>query len=281
MTEKKNELAIIPGLDVAEKLNNSVQMVLGQQGLVGFSKAYHMAEGFRQLKSLLTDEYMKPIMDLQGSRLGFRTDKDRLPDGRPGPGYPVDVVRACLIEGVLMGLQPCGNQINIIGGNMYPTKEGIGSWLNNCKGLKHEIICSLPQINQDGKSAAVNAKIKWSFGGEENETIVPIPIRVNTGMGVDAIMGKATRKARAWLMSRVSGVEVTDADVEDQDAKVVSSTTKKSPEEKESERITLLIQDAKTYDDLMAYKGMINEEHQLLFDTRAQELKPPVSGAKK
>lgn len=265
MNTETKELAV-PGVDVAAKLNDAIQLVLGQQGMVGFQKAYLMAEGIRQLKTMLTDEYMQPIMALQGSRLGFRTDKDK------EAGYPMNVVRDCVIEGVLMGLQPYGNQINIIGGNMYATKEGIGYWLNNCKGLKHEIVCGLPRLNADGKSAAVDATIKWTINGETNERIIPIPIRVNAMMGVDAIMGKATRKARAWLMSTVSGIEVVDNDVEDQDARVVSTTIKKTQEEKESERLTQLINEAETVEQLNKYRDSLKPEHNNLFNERMGEL---------
>ncbi|MFK5282891.1 hypothetical protein ACI3PL_25325, partial [Lacticaseibacillus paracasei] len=80
-------------------------------------------------------------MALQGNRLGFKTDKDK------SGGYPESVVKNCLIEAVLLGIQPTGNQFNIIAGNMYPTKEGCGYLLNNFKGLSYNLVCSLPRIN--------------------------------------------------------------------------------------------------------------------------------------
>ena len=40
---------------------------------------------------------------------------------------------------------------------------------------------------------------------------------------VDALIGKATRKARAWLISTLTGVEVVSADVTDSESIVVDS----------------------------------------------------------
>ena len=40
-------------------------------------------------------------------------------------------------------------------------------------------------------------------------------IRVNKGMGADAIVGKLTRKARAWLYTTITGQDAGDGDAED------------------------------------------------------------------
>src|SRR6187551_1080575 len=143
--------------DIVKKLNESVGSVIQSDGLIGFEKAFLIARATGELKKLLTPEYMKPIMELQGNKLGFKTDKDS------SGGYPEAVVKNCLIEAVLIGLQPYGNQFNIIAGNMYPTKEGFGYLLINFNGLSYEIIPSLPRIGSDKTSAAIVMKIKWSL----------------------------------------------------------------------------------------------------------------------
>lgn len=195
--------------EITKKLDESVLSVIGSKTMLGFEKANRVAQAVSDLKGLLTDEYMKPIMNLQGNKLGFRTDKDK------NGGYPVEIVKNCLIEAVLMGLQPTGNQFNIIAGNMYPTKEGCGYLLNNFRGLSYKIVCGLPKVNQEKTSAAVDVTITWKLNGEEKTEVVPIPIKIDQYASVDSIIGKATRKGRAWLLSFVSGVEVTDGEVED------------------------------------------------------------------
>ena len=201
---------------VALKLNEAVGSVLNQVNLLGFERAYATAQSIEVLKTLLTEEYMKPIMQLQGNRLGFKTDKDKT------GGYPMEQVKNCLIEAVLMGLQPFGNEFNIIAGNTYATKEGVGRLLATWKGLKYSLVCGVPTPNQDGKSAVVEVKIKWTINNESKEETIPISIKMDAYTSVDAMIGKATRKGRAWLLSAISGIEITEADVTDIEFKDVT-----------------------------------------------------------
>lgn len=199
--EQKNE--------VIQRLDKSVLSVIGNATMAGFEKAHAVSNAIIELKALLTDDYMKPIMALQGNKLGFRTDKDK------NGGYAIDVVRNCLIEAVLMGLQPTGNQFNIIAGNTYPTKEGCGYLLNNFPGLKYDLVCSIPRVNAEKTGAAVDVNITWTINGQTNNKSVPIAIKMDSYTSIDAVVGKATRKGRAWLLSTISGMEVTDGDVQD------------------------------------------------------------------
>jgi len=257
--------------EIIQKLDNCVMTVLGDRTIQGFQKAHNVANAIGELKTLLTPEYMKPIMQLMGSRLGFRTDKDKNKDGTPGPGYPEAIVKNCLIEAVLMGLQPTGNQFNIIAGNTYPTKEGLGSLLNTYPGLSYKIICGLPKISNDKTSAAVDVTIEWKLQGHEKmQNVIPIPMKIDSYASVDSIIGKATRKARAWLMSNITGVEITDGEVEDVKFTVVNE--KKEKEHHEIERIKLLISDCKTLDELAKLQEENPEVELVLFDKRKDEI---------
>lgn len=200
-------------LELAKKLNDNVFSVISSNQLMGFEKAYLIANAAGELKKLLTSEYMKPIMDLQNNRLGFKTDK-------PG-GYDEPTVKNCLIEAVLTGVQPFGNQFNIIAGNCYVTKEGFGYLLANMKGLSYEIIPGLPRINADKSSAAILMKCEWTIDGVKKTRDIDIPVKMNNFMGTDAVIGKATRKARAWLFNTITGSEIGDGDVSDYDGKII------------------------------------------------------------
>ncbi|WP_294203134.1 hypothetical protein [uncultured Chryseobacterium sp.] len=216
---------------ISSKLNESVLSVLGASDLVGFEKAYHIASAIDFLRENLNDEYMKPIMKLQGSRLGFKTDKDIHPQTKQkGIGYPMDIVKDCLIDAVLIGVEPYGNQFNIIANQTYITKEGYGYLLGKIKGLKYSIKPELPRINVEKGSGAVEMKIKWSFNGETKEETVDFATKVNAYMGADAVIGKATRKARAWLFNQVSDIEITDGDAEDAEFTIVTPTAEDKKE---------------------------------------------------
>ena len=197
------------GNELAVKLDSEVLSVIGAKKLGGFQDAYVIASAVEKLKVMLTDDYMKPIMQLQGNRLGYKTDKDK--DG----GYPMPVVRNSLIEAVLIGVQPTGNQFNIIAGGAYITKEGFGYLLNKTDGLSYTIVPGVPNIDLTLKRATVLMKIKWTLGGEAKEQELEIVTKADTWTTSDAVIGKATRKSRCWLFNTINDAEIPDADADE------------------------------------------------------------------
>lgn len=230
----------------------------------GFAKTYLVAQATTFLQDNLTDQYMKPIMRLQGNRLGFRTDKDR--EG----GYSMPVVKNCLIEAVLMGVQPVGNHFNIIAGNSYITKEGFGYLLSNVSGLSYEIIPQIPRIDYTKGSAVVDMKIRWKLNGDKwKEQTTSHPTKVNKMMGVDAIIGKATRKARKWLFETVTQSEFSDGDVTEDDQVIIESIEEKNHTD-EVKRAIEYVNGAKTLEDLLDIRAEMEKEAPETF----QQLEP-------
>lgn len=247
--------------DVIKKLDKNVMDVLGNNSLEGFQKAYLVAEAVGQLTIMLSEEYMKPIMNLQGNRLGFRTDKDNQ------GGYPMKTVKNCLIEAVLTGVQPVGNHFNIIAGNTYITKEGFGYLLDNIDGLKYSIVPEIPRIK--GESAAIVMHIKWSVNGEAQEQKLDLPIKVNKFMGPDAVIGKATRKARAWLHATITGYEIGEGEVADvpvMDIDFEDAADTEDVEPAEVTRMKGLVERATTTQQLEDLREYVPDEHPELFD---------------
>lgn len=187
-----------------------------------FQRALTMAKGIAMLRQALTPEIMAGIMALQGSKLGFRTDKDK--DG----GYPVDIVKDCAIEHVLRGGMLVGNEMNIIAGSAYQTKEFFSRMLQELPGFTDlKLFPGVPVAGGD-RRALVAYSATWKFNGQpgrldrvqtklEDGTILDerLSITSNSGMGPDAILGKAERKIKAAIYSRCTGTIVTDADVDD------------------------------------------------------------------
>lgn len=201
---------------LAAQLNQSVLSVIDAETINGFEKAYTVATAVEKLSASLTEKYMKPIMALQGNRLGFKTDKDK--DG----GYPMPIVKNCLIEAVLMGLQPYGNEFNIIAGNTYATKEGLGALLKKTKGLTYEIIQGVPVIN--GQIASIKMKVRWTLhGSEAQERELEFSMKANAYTTSDAIVGKGIRKTRKWLHDTIHGFEIPVDDSDDNEVKPKSA----------------------------------------------------------
>lgn len=188
--------------------------VLAESGLAcrnmkaGFGKAMLTAVCVERLKRALDDRVMQPIMALQGSSLGFRTDKD----GNGRCGYPVDAVREALIAAVMAGLMPCGNHFNIISGRMYVTKEGF-TYLLDQAGVKYTIDQAVPVMKNGG--AIVATDVTWTDAeGHKGCKHLDVPVRVNAGMGADAILGKGERKAKCWLYNNLLHAQLADGEAE-------------------------------------------------------------------
>jgi len=262
---------------VSQELNNQIVAVLNNS-LSGFQKAFVMATAIQTLKDKLTPEYMTPIMALQGSKLGFRSDKDLNADKTKGPGYPVAVVKDCLIDAVLLGLQATGNEFNIIGGNMYPTKEGFGSLLKTISGLKYNLTFKNPVTAADGKSANVEVIVDWELNGDKNSQTIDFPMKSNAYATSDALIGKATRKARGWLYNYISGTDIADGDV--QEPLIIDITPKTGgpievSDAKQSARVIKHIDGSKSLEELEKCKSAIKStDNDLIekYETKASEL---------
>ena len=242
------ELANAQQHEIAVKLNQSVLSVIGEDNMAGFEKSFQIANAMAFLRENLTDEVMKPIMSMQGSKLGFKTDKDQ------NGGYPIAVVRDCLIDASLTGVSTHGNQFNIIGGNMYLTKEGYGALLKKVKGLKFVIKHSVPKVDASKTFATVDSTVKYTIDGATEEETLTFSIKGSSYATADAYLGKAERKARAWLFNQVSDIEVSDGDVEDIEVTVVSSQPLVSAEEKELAQFKEVLLTISTVEELKSMK---------------------------
>lgn len=240
---------------VSKELNGQILAVLNNT-LGGFEKAFVVSSAIQVLKEKLDSNYMKPIMLLQNSRLGFLTDKKE-------GGYPEEVVKNCLIDAVLIGLQPTNNEFNIIAGITYPTKEGYGSLLKKISGLKYNLTFKNPTIGSDQKQANCVVKIDWELHGEKNTQEIDFPIKANAYATSDQLIGKATRKARAWLYNFISGTDLPDADIQDAQFEVIKepkATLSQVTENKQTKRIQTHISTAKTVEELEKCRAAIRDQ---------------------
>lgn len=222
MTAEEKNMAI-------QKATNQIETIVSECSMLALRnepilmQSIRLARGMKALRSVLTQEaIMSDFMPLQGTTLGFITDKDK--EG----GYDWQTVRECLIEALLRGFRPIGNEFNIIAGRFYGAKNGFERIATEYPGLTDlRIDLGVPQLQAD-KGALVPCIARWFFQGEEMEIrcVAPskegdidmrIPVRVNSGMGADGILGKATRKLYARIYQRLTGCarDVIDADPEE------------------------------------------------------------------
>jgi len=211
ISKTENEFSL-----VSKEIDAKILAVVSNN-VQGFEKAFVTSSAIGFLREKLSPEYMQPIMALQGSRLGFLTDKDIDPKTKQkGTGYPENVVKDCVIDAVLLGLEVTGNQFNIIGGNMYPTREGFGSLLDKMTGLRKNFTYKNIVQHPGSKTANVVVQIDWQFNEETaKKQVIDFPIKSSDYTSYDALVGKAERKAKRWLYNTIKGSDISDGDVSD------------------------------------------------------------------
>jgi hypothetical protein len=183
--------------------------IMSLDGKNEMEKTLILATGMEKLKGFLTPQIMKPIMALQNSTLGFRTDKEG--------GYPEEVVRDVTAEALLRGFRMVGNEVNIIATRFYAAKDGCRRLVIKWPGLtEFELHMSFPR--DDGGKCLVEAIASWKLNGIEDSLEKrgkeAISIRRNSGMIDDAILGKAERKMYAAVLSKLSNFIMPEGEVD-------------------------------------------------------------------
>lgn len=223
--EKETGLTLAQGtaIEAVEQLASKYNMgALASVGRV--QRAVMLARGVLELGRAI-DPLMGDIMQLQNRKLGFLTDRDPR-KGSSKPPYSVAEVKECVLEALLLGLNVCGNEWNIISGSCYVTKEGLGRLVAEVPGLTNlRISPGVPKMSEGG--AVVRVHATWRLNGHEqmltDEAGEPgrsIAVRLNAGMGVDGALGKATRKALAAIYQQVTGSAIMDGEAGDSEPPV-------------------------------------------------------------
>jgi hypothetical protein len=206
------------------------QLALRQNG-GRISKAMAMARGIIEIRKRFTPEVMRDLMALRDTPLGFMTDRNpaliNWKTNKPNIPYSEDEVRECMIEHLLRGGYPVNNEMNIIASRAYAAKNFFLRAIAEVEGVTNvRKIPGVPKVMGDA-GAIVPFKVTWAKNGVKDEIELMIPVKTNKGMGIDAIIGKATRKALKAAYEQMTGSDlIPDGEVEDApgmvDAKVVT-----------------------------------------------------------
>jgi hypothetical protein len=208
--------------------------VLAVANLSQMQQAMRMAQGINALKLALTNDFLqRVIMPLQSTALGFLTDKDK--EG----GYPIDVVRTCCVDAMLRGFRVVGNEFNIISGRFYGAKAGFERQVTEFPGLTDLVMEPGVPAMRDG-GAVVPFVASWKLNGNPMQiACLPaaaagqldsrIPVKVNAGMGADAVIGKAYRKMYFRIWQRLHGSTFGMVDGDAHDGEVINTTGTPAP----------------------------------------------------
>lgn len=187
----------------------------------GFARTFALSAALGDLVNVIQETgLIDTVMPLQNLNLGFRTDKQE--------GYDAGTVTTALVEATVFGLQPVGNQFNIIASKFYPTKEGFTYLLRKLPGLSDlRVVCHPAQIKESStwgtsKSGEKYQKIEREghakvdvscvYNGKAVNEELEFCIRVNNGMSQDAVLGKSEAKAKRWLYNYLTGSNLGEAE---------------------------------------------------------------------
>ena len=169
-------------------------------------KSILISQGLRSMREIVTDEIMAPLMELMGSTMGFVTDKDDKPEK-----YSVSEVKEVLIEGMLNGVFPYNNQLNIITGKLYIAKNGYTAKISKLRSVtdfvwRHEFV-----EKKDSKFYFVSFTASWKQNDIPKTLDGEIPIRRYSTDTPDVIMGKGERKLKYRCYCAMTETQPTES----------------------------------------------------------------------
>lgn len=177
-------------------------------------KALTLARATQSVREQL-QPLMGDVMQLVGSSLGIKTDRDNQPSGGQ---YSVEVVRDAVLSGLMRGARVVGNEMNVIGGNLYLTKEYWERKFKEAPGVSHvqPPALGIPRSQKLGDKdyALVQCRLDWRMNGKPDHLELTnekaILVTWNRGMGVDALHGKAKKRLYQMAYARVTGELLED-----------------------------------------------------------------------
>ena len=215
-------------LSVLDEVAEECSLAVHEAGN-NISGALAVAERMQQLRSLITPQMLNAVSALQNTAIGFMTDR-----GSTGKTYSAEELRDPFIEATVRGFRAVGNEFNIISGRFYGAKAGFERKVKTFSGLTDFSAMYDIEENANG-TAKVQCIATWLMNGEPDSFERRkgkvkgqvfdnrIAVRVNSGMGHDAVIGKAQRKFYAAIYDYLIGAVVATPEGEMDDAPLPTS----------------------------------------------------------
>lgn len=239
-TQNTKALSFMPvgSLDKYIQVDAAVNELLNS-GLTGMALTVAKIAVVKKIESALDDNLIQELFESQGKPYFFKTDGN----GTVGK-YPIEVIKKCAVQARLFGAELTGNEINILGGNMYLTKEYTENIVIRNKIWNEITLGFSKQI--ENSTWVVPVKIQWidprDSEKKTQQRTLDIPVNKFSTSKEDTLRGQAKRDAYYWLIQTLRGEpmpfgEVSTITVESHEIKsqVVSTEAEKPKEESEKE----------------------------------------------
>lgn len=176
------------------------------------------ANALQALREALTPEVLHNLRKLQGSPLGFLTDRDKgekLDRGKyaPGSAYDDATLADVVIFAASRGARMTGNEVNIIKGKGYLTKNYYARLNDDTIGRNcWWCLPDIPQMQTGG--AICSGKVWWKDDAGEHVQSLKILIRGYPDSTTDFYVGKWEARARRFIYERSTGNPAPENDGE-------------------------------------------------------------------
>lgn len=243
-----------------------------------FMRPLVVAQALHELRGAIGPDVLAVVRSMENTPLGFRTD--RPPGGKAMP-YPDEVLRDCVIQGMLDGLGFSHNQWNIIGGNYYVTKNGWRKKLQDagCSQIVAQVEAPLPsEISEQGGgersskfTAPMAAHASCTHKGQTYSVSMAATPERDTrrivsayGRDVGEAIGQMSGKAEATILRKLyhlcCDIPETDEPEPIPEPIVIERTPESTPEQRDLyQRCLTELQAAKTLEALAETWASINE----------------------
>ena len=175
-----------------------------------FERAHRVATALVLIQKQFTPEVIELITTLQNAPEGFRTDK---PKGYHGTEL-ITSVRSALLQGARL----TGDEFNILAGKCYLAKAFFRRQVAQFDGVT-SVKFRPKKFTKEGETAWVPCQVSLRQHGTKREFDYTgddaIGVRVNSGMLVDAIFGKAEKKAFQRVLNELLEDDVYTDDTDD------------------------------------------------------------------
>lgn len=271
MTTENNTLAIrekyLPGnraaLEAMAEHTNAIYEMVRMHDNSPLT-AIAITNAVQQLRESITPELIQGLKKLQGSPLGFMTDKDngeRIGRGKyePGTGYDDDTIRDVVIMAASKGARMYGNEVNIIKSRMYLTKQYYGRLLDDTLGRYNwHTTPDIPRTATGG--AIISGRVWWRDSSGEHTETCQFAIKGDATSMIDQLIGKWEKRARQMIYERSTGVMAPNDHIDDNgviDTTAETVTAQEVKAEKDFEAGEALIDD----NDRRKLAGVIKERN--------------------
>jgi len=255
----RSDIEKIQGISEIENIVNECMPIAcaKQQNI---TEALILAKGVEKLREFfLENEAIKATIEaIQDTNLGFTTDRSPKAIKKSGlRPYTYAEVVDCSIEALFKGYRLTGKEFSIIAFNFYANKDGKQRHIMEIPGLTDFDPHNTPPVYSTEVKVAKNGdkyvstygyvvcSATWNMNGQPQKLEnLELKIKVNAGMGDDAIVGKSLSKLYSRILLKTTGQiipestdiatnEVIEHEEVKQIEKPINPFTEVKPEKKE------------------------------------------------